>query len=123
VHHRFFAELTHFDGRLMALNLVYLGFVVLIPFPTDVLGNHGGTTAVAIYAVDLSLTNFIGAAMFIYAARAGITREGFARYVDSPLRLRNVASGIIFAVSIPIALLSPTLAILTWMTLFLVPNR
>src|SRR6187397_1587669 len=32
VHHRFFAEVQAFDGRLLGLNLAYLGFVVLIPF-------------------------------------------------------------------------------------------
>jgi uncharacterized membrane protein len=124
VHHRFFAEVTHFDGRLMALNLAYLGFVVLIPFTTDVLGNHGDTTGgVVLYAIDLSITNLIGAAMFLYAARAGVTNESFTRYVDSPLRLRNVASVFVFALSIPIALFSPTAAIACWFALFFVRNR
>jgi uncharacterized membrane protein len=124
VHHRFFGEITHFDGNLMALNLIYLGFVVLIPFTSEVLGDHGDTTAgVILYAVNLSITNFLGAAMFLYAARSGLTVERFVRYVQNPLRLRNLAGGIFFGLSIPVALLSPLAAILMWGALFLVPGR
>jgi uncharacterized membrane protein len=123
VHHRFFGEITHFDGSLMALNLLYLGFVVLIPFTSEVLGDHGDTTpGVIIYAADLAITNFIGAAMFLYAARAGLTRDRFVRYVQHPLRLRNLIGGGVFALSIPVALLSPTAAILVWVVLFFVPG-
>jgi uncharacterized membrane protein len=123
VHHRFFGEVTHFDSHLMSLNLLYLGFVVLIPFTSSVLGDHGDTTAgVIVYALNLSITNFLGAGMFLYAARAGLTQERFLRYVDSPLRLRNVAGGIIFGLSIPIAVWNPLVAILIWVVLFFVPG-
>jgi uncharacterized membrane protein len=124
VHHRFFGDVTHFDGNLMALNLVYLGFVVLIPFSSEVLGEHGDTTAgVILYAANLSIVNLIGGLMFLYAARAGITTASFVEYVRSPLRLRNFAGSVIFALSIPIALLDPLAAILIWGVLFLVPGR
>jgi uncharacterized membrane protein len=124
VHHRFCGEITHFDGKLMALNLIYLGFVALIPFTSSVLGNHGGQSdAVIVYAADLALVNFIGAWMFLYAARAGLTLERFVRYVQKPLRLRNVAGGLIFAASIPVALLSPTIATAMWVALFFVSDR
>ena len=124
VHHRFFGEVTEFDGNLMALNLVYLGFVVLIPFSSEVLGDYGDTTAgVILYAANLSLTNLIGGIMFLYAARAGITNEEFVDYVKSPVRLRNFAGSLIFALSIPVALLSPLAAILVWGVLFFVPGQ
>ncbi len=124
VHHRFFGEVTDFDSNLMSLNLIYLGFVVLIPFTSQVLGDHGDTTAgVIIYAADLSITNFLGAAMFLYAARSGLTRDRFVQSVENPLRLRNVAGGIIFGLSIPIAIVDPLVAMLTWATLFFVRSR
>jgi uncharacterized membrane protein len=124
VHHRFFGEVTHFDGRLMSLNLLYLGFVVLIPFTSEVLGDHGDTTAgVIVYALNLALTNFLGAAMFLYAARAGLTLDRFVSYVDSPIRLRNMAGGIIFGLSIPVAVWNPLVAMLIWGILFFVPGR
>ena len=42
VHHRFFSEVTAFDGRLIGLNIVYLGWIVLIPFSSELLGEYGG---------------------------------------------------------------------------------
>jgi uncharacterized membrane protein len=124
VHHRFFGEITHFDGYLMSLNLVYLGFVVLIPFSSEVLGDFGDTEAgVILYAANLALTNLVGGLMFLYAARAGITTQSFVEYVRSPLRLRNFAGSAVFALSIPIALFDPLAAILVWGVLFFVPNR
>ena len=124
VHHRFFSEVTGFDGRLMSLNLVYLGFVVLIPFSSEVLGDYGDTTTgVILYAANLSLTNLIGGLMFLYAARTGNTSVEFVEFVKSPLRLRNFAGSVVFALSILVALLDPLAAMLVWLVLFLVPNR
>jgi uncharacterized membrane protein len=42
VHHRFFGEVKAFDGGLLALNLFYLAWIVLIPFSSQVLGEYGG---------------------------------------------------------------------------------
>src|SRR5215212_2995635 len=44
LHHRFFSALERFDGRLMGLNLVYLAFIALVPFSSQVLGDYSGTT-------------------------------------------------------------------------------
>ena len=46
VHHRFFGEVKAFDNRLLGLNMLYLGCIVLIPFSSEVLGEYGGETAV-----------------------------------------------------------------------------
>ena len=55
VHHRFFSTVTGFDGRLIGLNIFYLAWIVLLPFSSKVLGDHGGeTAAVVLYAVNLS---------------------------------------------------------------------
>jgi uncharacterized membrane protein len=44
VHHRFFAEVDAFDGRLIGLNMLYLAWIVLIPFSSEVLGEYGDET-------------------------------------------------------------------------------
>jgi uncharacterized membrane protein len=68
VHHRFFASVTGFDGRLLALNLFYLGWIALLPFSSDVLGDHGGdTAAIVLYAINLSGVTLVGLLMAIDA--------------------------------------------------------
>src|SRR4051794_18890164 len=39
-HHRFFRSLHRFDPWLLRLNLVYLSFVALIPFTSELLSDH-----------------------------------------------------------------------------------
>jgi uncharacterized membrane protein len=124
VHHRFFGEVTHFDDRLMSLNIAYLAFVVLIPFTSEILGDHGNTTAgVIIYATNLVVLNAVGATMFFYAGRSGMTRDGFQRYIGRPLRMRSLSISAVFALSIPVAIVSPTISILMWVFSIFLPGE
>ena len=55
-HHDLFDKLRGLDGRLMNVNLLYLSLIALLPFPTGVLGDHGGlTVAVVIFAAAVTL--------------------------------------------------------------------
>ena len=75
VHHRFFSSVVGFDGRLLALNLFYLGWIVLIPFSSQVLGDHGGdSAAVVLYAVNLSGVVLVGMLMAADARRDGLSQ-------------------------------------------------
>ncbi len=124
VHHRFFGEITHFDDRLITINLAYLAFVVLIPFTSEVLGDHGTTTAgVIIYAVNLLALNLIGVSMFFYAGRAGLTRDEFRRYIEQPLRMRNLTTAAVFALSIPVAVVAPSASIVIWVATVFLPGE
>src|SRR5215203_924781 len=74
VHHRFFSEVTGFDGRLLALNLFYLAWVVLIPFSSQVLGDHGGdAAAIVLYAANLAGVVLVGMLMLADARRSGLS--------------------------------------------------
>jgi TMEM175 potassium channel family protein len=124
VHHRFFGEVTHFDDRLLSFNLAYLAFVVLIPFTTEILGDYDNTTAgVIIYAANLVLVSVVGTAMFVYAGRSGMTVGEFRRAIGRPLRMRSFSVGAVFALSIPVALVSPTLAKLMWLVGIFLPGE
>src|SRR5919107_1528687 len=61
-HHRMLMLCRAVDGRMLVLNLVFLAFVCLLPFPTDLLGNvQTATTVIAFCAVarDTSRTHCI----------------------------------------------------------------
>jgi uncharacterized membrane protein len=120
VHHRFFADVTGFDGRLIGLNLFYLAWVVLIPFASQVLGDHGGDTdAIVLYAVNLIGVTLVGAAMSTYARRAGLASTDPAEVREGRRRALIVAA--VFTASIGVAFLDPHVASLIWLALFIDP--
>ncbi|HET7508250.1 MAG TPA: TMEM175 family protein [Solirubrobacterales bacterium] len=122
IHHRFFGDVTGFDGRLLALNILYLAWIVLIPFSSEVLGDHGGDTdAIVLYAVNLAAVALLGWVMAFDAHRAGLTAMGAAE--EREFRLRACFVALVFLASIPIAFLTPDLAPLVWLVLFLDPTR
>lgn len=120
VHHRFFSQVTAFDGRLIALNMFYLGWIVLIPFSSEVLGEHGSTTAaVILYAVNLTGVVLIGMLMAADARRADLTSIDLASHGEQRWRSLYIAG--VFLLSIPVALVAPGIAQLMWLALFFDP--
>jgi uncharacterized membrane protein len=116
VHHRFFASLEGFDGRLMISNLVYLSLIVLVPFSSDMLGTYGENgVAVMVYAVTLGLAATVNALMIGYAIREGLVKEE-ERAETEPFGSRGalLIPGA-FLASIPIALLDPYAAQAIWL--------
>jgi uncharacterized membrane protein len=120
VHHRFFGDVTGFDGRLIALNLFYLAWIVLIPFSSQVLGDHAGDeAAVILYAVNLVGVLLSGVLMFADARRAGLSRVSAEEAKLGQRSALIVAA--VFLASIPVALLDPHLAPYCWIALFVGP--
>jgi uncharacterized membrane protein len=121
VHHRFFGEVTAFDGRLISLNMLYLAFIVLIPFSSQLLGDFGGETAsVAFYAADLAACTLVGMWMFVDAQRAGLTSADSRARRESVVRAAYIAA--VFLASIPVAFVAPDFAPLLWLVLFFDPS-
>jgi uncharacterized membrane protein len=121
VHHRFFSEVKAFDGRLISLNLVYLGSVVLIPFSSELLGEYGGTTtAVVFYSANLAVVVLLGLLMHVDARRRGLTGIDPRSHRETQIRSFYIAG--IFLLSIPLAYLAPDLAPYLWLVLFVDPS-
>ena len=120
VHHRFFGEVTGFDGRLIGLNLFYLAWIVLIPFSSQVLGDYGGSTAsVVLYAGNMVGVVLAGALMFTDAQRAGLTRTSTEDAREA--RRHSYWIALLFGATIPIAFVNPSLATYCWIGLLLAP--
>jgi uncharacterized membrane protein len=74
-HWRKFRAIERMDDRLVVINLVLLGVIAFVPFPTGLMGEHGDQPIVVVlYAVTLALAGLLGTASWIYARRAGLTR-------------------------------------------------
>ncbi len=83
-HHRMFRLINRFDDRLVWINLLFLLCIVVIPFPTTVLGEHANApAAVILYAGVLALTGLLQAAMWLYATHR-------RRLVDTTLERKPV---------------------------------
>jgi uncharacterized membrane protein len=120
VHHRFFGEVEAFDGRLIGLNLVYLGFIVLIPFSSELLGEYGGkSTALIFYSVNLAVVVLVGQLMSYDARRRGLTRIDDRTHRENQIRGTYIAG--IFLLSIPLAYVAPQIAPYFWLVLFVDP--
>jgi len=122
VHHRFFGEVKAFNSRLLWLNILYLGFIVLIPFSSEVLGEYGGETAsVIVYALNLAACVLIGWWMMADAHRAGLTSGDATTRREN--RIRSCFIAAVFIVSIPLAFVAPNWAPLLWLALFFDPTE
>jgi uncharacterized membrane protein len=120
-HHRFFGSVASFDGILLGLNLIYLAWVALVPFTSEVLGEYSGDSlAIALYAFNLAAVSFTFVAQIVYAYHREHMHED-ARNVERRFAGRaNFVVAAVFAASIPVAFLSPTAAIAMWIAVFAV---
>ncbi|MGC0420930.1 TMEM175 family protein [Embleya sp. AB8] len=106
------------DGRLVRLTLAGLGVIALLPFPTTMLSEYASQPlAVAIYAGNIVVIDLLHLALFL-AIRY---RPGIA-YPISVRRARAITADLastilVFGATIPIAFVSPTAALWTWLTL------
>jgi len=123
-HHRFFGILRGFDGRLMALNLTYLAFIVLIPFTTDVLDSYGDVPAAPIlYAVVLAGASTMSWLMARHAVSAALVRPEGVEEVETRASPAGLMPAMIFVVSIPFAFVLGAWTPLLWAAALFVTGR
>jgi uncharacterized membrane protein len=123
-HHRFFSALARFDGRLMGLNLLYLSFIALVPFTSQVLGDYGDhTDSIVLYAINMILVSGSFYAQILYSYRAGLIRPEARAYEQRYAGPANLVTVGVFLLSIPVAFLSPLAATLMWLGIFFVSRR
>jgi uncharacterized membrane protein len=122
-HHQIFGMLRDFDQRLMVLNLVYLSLIVLIPFPTNLLGEYGSRSdPVMLYAFVIGSASLLSWAMVRYALSRGHVAPGSKPAARDALA-GSLGPALVFYASIPVALLSPLAGQLVWLTLLLEARR
>jgi uncharacterized membrane protein len=122
-HHRFYGALARFDSTLMGLNLLYLAWVVLVPFTSEMLGRYAeDTTSTVAYAAVMAAASATFVIQILYSYRRGLMRPDAVereRYAG-PANLLFTA---IFLLSIPVAFASTFAAQAMWLAVFLVGRR
>jgi uncharacterized membrane protein len=114
-HHAFVARLAAFDQRLMALNLVYLAFVALLPFPSFLVGEYEeNPVSVIVFAIVLAVISAMETVLIVYAHRADLLRD---RPDPASFRFEVISSlqpVAVFVVTLPLAFVSTTATLLSW---------
>lgn len=119
IHHNLYETLVGFDGRLMALNLVFLMLIALMPFGADLIDEYPEeAVAAATFAVAVALA----ALTHWVAARYSLSR-GFVNDALEPETARfagavSLGFSAIFFLSAPVAFLSVTAAQCLWLSTF-----
>jgi uncharacterized membrane protein len=115
-HHSVFRYIAVLDRPVIAINLVFLGIVAFLPYPTSLLGGNGPDRVSAIfYAVCISCAGLTELAIWVYASRArDLLVPGTSPAVRRYIALRVARIPVVFLLSIPVALVSAQLASFFW---------
>jgi uncharacterized membrane protein len=121
-HWRRFHFIVRADERLAVINLLLLGAVSFIPFPTALIGSQGDRAiAVVVYAVTLSVAGILGTISWQYALRAGLTRPDVPPSYVRSSTLRGLAVPIVMLGSLVLLpFVGPYWTELSWLLIFVV---
>jgi uncharacterized membrane protein len=110
-HLRTFRVILRTDGRLIGLNLAFLFFIAALPFPTSVLAQEGDLVVAAIlYALFGLVTGAMSTAVWVYPVRVGLVAPTVTAETARHVTYRAMVVPVVFAASIPVAVLVGPLA-------------
>jgi TMEM175 potassium channel family protein len=121
-HHGIFRYITAFDRPLIVLNLLFLGTIAFLPYPTALLSapwrDHRG--ALIFYAICAGAAGLGESAIWLYAIRRGSElTDSSVDGVRLQYTLRIIRVPIVFAISIPVAVVAPYATPYTWILIFI----
>lgn len=106
-HHRKFLAIERFDTRLVWINLAFLFFVALVPFPTSLLSEHApDPVAVSLYAGLVVVLGLTATWLWAYAYRAGLMGPDVGPALFRLTAFNNLVVPVVFLLSIPLALMA-----------------
>ena len=119
-HWRRYRLIARVDERVVGLNLVLLGLVAFIPFPTSVIGEHGDLVpAVVLYAFAQAAAGIAGTLTWIDVWRRGLTVPGLSETEARLTALRGFSVPVVMLGTLPLLPILGTSAVETsWLLLF-----
>jgi uncharacterized membrane protein len=119
-HHALFAVVVRYDRRLLWINLFLLMSVVVLPFTTSVLAEHGShPLSVVVYACSVAATGLLATLLTWYALAHGRCAArgldpAFARFMT----WRGLIVPGVFLASLPLAWVSTGAVELSWLAIW-----
>ncbi len=120
-HHRMFTHIVRYDSGLLWINMFFLAFIALLPFPTSVLGRFAGdTTAVQFYAGAVTLIAVFRTWIWLHAVNRKLISPKLTRQQIQRDMFLGVLTVLVFLISIFIANFNANAAMYSWIILFLI---
>ncbi|MFX1482660.1 MAG: TMEM175 family protein [Promethearchaeota archaeon] len=115
-HHIIFSYIRKYDYRLIWLNIIFLLFLALIPFATDVLGATVFVTAsVIFYSGIVASASAIFLIMWVYASRNNrLVSLSLSKQIIKYEKTRSIITTTSFLLAIPAALVDVRLGLVIW---------
>ncbi|MGW7578040.1 TMEM175 family protein [Streptomyces sp. NPDC054765] len=122
-HHRLFGMVKVLDGSLLYLDMAFLGIVAALPFPTKLIsGYHGSAIATSVYAMTICIAACLITAMsLLLRGRPELRKNDISRELVTGSMMSSATVAAVFATSVPLALVSPSLTEYWW--ILVVPIR
>ena len=119
-HHLIFGYIERFDRVLIRLNSVFLVCIAILPFAVVVLNAAGNNpVGVGFFAVSQIAAGLSMSAVWWYASGPGhLVRARFPAEWSRYLRRTSLFMPVVFAASIPVALVNVTAAQGVWLLVF-----
>ena len=118
-HHSISRYISAFDRRLIALNLLFLGLLAFLPFPTGLLFEHTSGPSpwapTVFYAGCIAAAGLAELAIWMYASSNHLLTDRTPPVLRRSVTLRLLVAPIVFLLSIPIAFYSTNLATYFWL--------
>jgi uncharacterized membrane protein len=116
-HHWFFSRLERIDRRMLSQNLIYLGLVAFLPFPTALIGQYEeNPIAFVVFALSMAAVSLMELVIASHAYRSGLL-AGAPPGAWAAGRIASLFPVVVFVLSIPIAFVNTTAALLSWLVL------
>ena len=118
-HHGLFRHIKGFNRPLIMLNLLFLGTIAFLPYPTSLVSAAGDQVpATVFYAVSIIAAGLAEAAVWLYAMRIReLALPGVSPTAHRWVLLRTLMTPLVFLLSVPVAVFQPVLAKYLWLLL------
>ena len=124
-HNRQFRNLEYVDQKLWWLNIIFLSFVVLVPFVTSIWIEYWDTTiGVLFFHFDMFISGLLLCLIWVYIQKKKyLLRKGTTSKTIRVINYRNLSFPLASLIAIIIALFSPILSNVAYLLILLFLGR
>jgi len=124
-HNRQFRNLEYADQKLWWLNIIFLSFVVLVPFVTSIWIEYWDTTiGVLFFHFDMFISGLLLCLIWVYIQKKKyLLRKGTTSKTIRVINYRNLSFPLASLIAIIIALFSPILSNVAYLLILLFLGR